>query len=79
MIDKGTDGDTGKGTGKGRALFYTAVTLFAVGVAAIVAIFVVGAMSDSSPGLPLYVVSLACPLGFLLAIVYALRSGRRSR
>ncbi|QNG17680.1 hypothetical protein G4H71_06050 [Rhodococcus triatomae] len=62
------------------ALFYSAVVSFVVGLAAIVAVFLLHAFSDDAPNLALYVVAMfACPLGFLLAIVYALTSGRRSR
>ncbi|NLU82425.1 hypothetical protein [Rhodococcus sp. HNM0569] len=66
-------------TAQPKGLFYTALAFFFVGVAAIVAMFVVSAATDGPPGLALYLVALACPVGFVLAIVYALRSGRRSR
>jgi len=56
-----------------KGLFYLALICFFVGIAAIVGIFFV----ESS--LFLYILTLACPLGFVLAIAYALRSGRRSR
>lgn len=60
-----------------NTLLYVASVLFVVGVIAIVAIFVVAAVSDGEPGLVFYLIALAAPLGFLLAIVSALRAGRR--
>jgi len=63
----------------GKGLFYAAVASFLIGIAAIVAIFFVHSLSEGDPGLVLYFLTLACPLGFVLAIAYALRSGRRSR
>ncbi|MGF7122333.1 hypothetical protein AB4Z09_13170 [Rhodococcus sp. TAF43] len=72
-----SDTDTPGRAGKG--LFYAAVASFLIGIAAIVAIFFVHSLSEGDPGLVLYFLTLACPLGFVLAIAYALRSGRRSR
>lgn len=66
-------------SGTGDGLFRVAMTLFCVGFLAIVAIFAVHIFSDTPPGLLLYLVALACPVGFALAIVYTLRSGRRAR
>jgi hypothetical protein len=63
----------------GDRLLYLALTLFAIGLLAIVAIFLTPILSDSSPGLWLYPTAMLAPLGFLVGIVYALRSGRRSR
>ncbi|WP_016883859.1 MULTISPECIES: hypothetical protein [unclassified Rhodococcus (in: high G+C Gram-positive bacteria)] len=60
-------------------LLRVALTLFAIGFVAIVAIFLTPVLSDSEPGLVLYLIALACPIGFLLGIVAALRQGRRSR
>lgn len=54
------------------------MVLFFVGLAAVVAIFVTSA-TGHTPGLMLYLVSMACPVGFLLAVVAALRAGRRVR
>ncbi|MGF6887378.1 hypothetical protein ABIA39_005887 [Nocardia sp. GAS34] len=57
-----------------------ALGLFAIGLLAIVAIFVTPLVSDAKPGLWLYLVAMgATPLGLLLAIVFALWSGRRAR
>ncbi|NKY84111.1 hypothetical protein HGA07_00530 [Nocardia veterana] len=57
-----------------------ALGLFAVGVLAIVAIFLTPIATDNDPPLWLYLVAMAAtPLGLLLAIVFALWSGRRVR
>ncbi|KAA8887002.1 hypothetical protein F3087_22155 [Nocardia colli] len=56
-----------------------ALGLFALGLLAIVAIFLIPVLSDGSPGLWLYFAAMLAPLGFLFAIFFALRSGRRSR
>lgn len=57
-----------------------ALGLFAIGVLAIIAIFLTPAVSDAHPGLWLYLVAMvATPGGLLLAIVTALLSGRRTR
>lgn len=60
-------------------LFTTAMTLFVVGLLGIAATFAYAAISSSEPPFAFYAASMACPLGFILAITYALRSGRRSR
>ncbi len=57
-----------------------AVGLFAIGLVAILAIFLIPVFSDAHPGLWLYLVAMAAtPGGLLLAIVFALWSGRRAR
>ncbi|MFJ1458401.1 hypothetical protein [Nocardia wallacei] len=64
----------------GDSLMYVALGLFAIGVLAVVAIFLTPIVSDSDPGLWLYLVAMiGTPLGLLLAVVFALWSGRRSR
>ncbi|WP_067670093.1 hypothetical protein [Nocardia miyunensis] len=61
-------------------LLPVAVGLFAIGVVAIIAIFLTPAVSDAHPGLWLYLVAMvATPGGLLLAIAFALWSGRRAR
>ncbi|NLG55518.1 MAG: hypothetical protein GX542_07690 [Rhodococcus sp.] len=61
-------------------LFYAALASFAIGIVSIIAVFVVHVFMESSPNLVLYVLAMAAaPLGFVLAIIYALTSGRRSR
>ncbi|QOW37666.1 hypothetical protein KP696_18575 [Nocardia seriolae] len=60
-------------------MLYIALSLFAIGLLAVFAIFGVAALTDAKPGVWLYLVAMCAPLGFLLALVYALWSGRRSR
>lgn len=60
-------------------LLQSAVALFGIGVLAVIGIFVTSVVSDESPGLWLYLLSMLAPVGFLLAIVFALWSGRRAR
>ncbi|MFG1794608.1 hypothetical protein [Nocardia sp. NPDC049149] len=64
---------------KGDWLLQLALGLFALGLLAIIAIFLTPVVSDGAPGLWLYFGALLAPLGFLLGVVFALRSGRRSR
>ncbi|WP_070379495.1 hypothetical protein [Rhodococcus sp. WMMA185] len=74
-----TPGSTARPTRIGDAFLRVALVLFAVGFVAIVAIFLTPILSGSEPGLALYLVALACPVGFLLGIVAALRQGKRAR
>ncbi|MFD6391020.1 hypothetical protein ACWF82_16615 [Nocardia sp. NPDC055053] len=60
-------------------LLQLAVALFGIGILAVVAIFVTPIVSDSSPGLWLYGLAMLAPVGFLLGLVFALWSGRRTR
>ncbi|WP_072805280.1 hypothetical protein [Rhodococcoides yunnanense] len=63
-----------------NTLLRIALGIFAVGLAAIVAIFLVPAITHEQPPLWLYLTAmLAAPLGFVLALVFALMSGRRAR
>lgn len=62
-----------------NGLLKAAIACFVVGVVAVVAIFLTPAFTDGKPGLVLYLSTLAWPLGFALAIAFALRSGRRAR
>lgn len=62
------------------ALLRIALTLFAIGLVAIVAILMFPIFSDAKPPLGLYLTAMfSAPTGFLLALVYALASGRRAR
>ncbi|MBF6171657.1 hypothetical protein [Nocardia blacklockiae] len=64
----------------GDPLMYLALGLFAVGVLAVVAIFLTPVFTDGEPGLWLYLVAMiGTPLGLLLALIFALWSGRRTR
>jgi peptidoglycan/LPS O-acetylase OafA/YrhL len=60
-------------------LLRLALALFALGLLAIVVIFAIPLLTDGEPGLWLYFGAMLAPLGFVLAVVFALRSGRRSR
>jgi len=61
-------------------LLRIALTLFAAGLLAIAAIFLVPAVGGNEPPLWLYLTAmLAAPTGFVLAIVFALLSGRRAK
>ncbi|MEE2060535.1 hypothetical protein [Rhodococcus artemisiae] len=62
-----------------KGLLNAAIVCFAVGIAAVVAIFLTPALTDGKPGLALFLLTLAWPLGFALAIAFALQSGRRSK
>jgi hypothetical protein len=63
----------------GDWLLYVALGLFGIGLLAVVTIFLVGILSDSDPALWLYLTAMLAPLGFLLSVIFALRSGRRAR
>ena len=59
---------------------FVALGLFAIGVLAVVAILLTPLVSDGEPGLWLYLVAMTgTPLGLLLAVIFALWSGRRTR
>ena len=68
----------GSASSGGLVLFRIGITLFFVGLLAVIAIFVVHA-TGHTPGLALYLTALLCPLGFLFGIGSALRAGRRAR
>ncbi|MCZ4076670.1 hypothetical protein O1W68_01820 [Rhodococcus sp. H36-A4] len=64
----------------GTTLLRISLAIFAIGLIAIVAIFAVPALSGDDPPLWLYLTAMIfAPLGFVLAIVFALLSGRRAR
>ncbi len=61
-------------------LLRIALAIFTAGLLAIAAIFLVPAVADNEPPLWLYLTAMiAAPLGFVLAILSALMSGRRAR
>jgi hypothetical protein len=62
-----------------NALLHVALALFTIGLIGIALIFIVPVVSDREPGLALYLMALAAPVGFLFALVFTLRSGRRAR
>ncbi|WOC12921.1 hypothetical protein MP11Mi_20170 [Gordonia sp. MP11Mi] len=67
-------------THKSSRLLMTAVVLFAVGMIASLAILL-PAVRDSNQAVvvTVYLLALCAPLGFVLGLVFALLSGRRSR
>lgn len=68
------------GRAPGNWLLRLALGLFAVGLLAIVAIFLTPIFTDGKPGLWLYLGAIVLtPLGFVLALTFALLSGRRAR
>ncbi|GAA2054064.1 hypothetical protein [Williamsia deligens] len=64
----------------GDRLLYVALAFFAVGLVAIVTMFAVPALDDGVRApVWVYALTLGLPIGFVLAIAFALRSGRRRR
>ncbi|MFW0795946.1 hypothetical protein AAFP30_19190 [Gordonia sp. CPCC 205515] len=61
-------------------LLQVAVVVFLIGVAAIVALFVTPLVTDGGTAPTfVYLLTMCAPLGFALGVVFALRSGRRTR
>lgn len=71
--------DAPSGRTPGNWLLQMALGLFTLGLLAIVAIFLIPILSDGEPGLWLYLGAMLAPLGFVAALIFALRSGRRAR
>lgn len=67
------------GRPSGNWLLQVALGLFTIGLLAVVAIFLTPILTDGKPGLWLYLGAMLAPVGFILALIFALRSGRRSR
>lgn len=67
-------------TQKSSRLLATAVVLFAIGMIASIALLL-PAVRDSNQAIvvTVYLLALCAPLGFVLGLVFALLSGRRSR
>ncbi|WP_040788511.1 hypothetical protein [Nocardia paucivorans] len=63
----------------GNWLLYLALGLFTLGLLAIVAIFLTPVITDTEPGLWLYLGAMLAPVGFVMALIFTLRSGRRVR
>ncbi|BDU04379.1 hypothetical protein GV791_10855 [Nocardia cyriacigeorgica] len=63
----------------GDWLLQLALGVFTVGLLAIVAIFLTPILTDGEPGLWLYLLAMLTPIGFVLALVFTLRSGRRAK
>lgn len=61
-------------------LLQAAGVVFAIGLAAIVALFVTPLVTDGDTAPTfVYLLTMCAPVGFILGIVFALRSGRRAR
>lgn len=61
-------------------LLHTAGIVFVIGVLAIVALFVTPLVADGNTAPTfVYLLTMCAPIGFVLGIVFALRSGRRTR
>ncbi|MEU1986195.1 hypothetical protein [Nocardia sp. NPDC019395] len=63
----------------GNWLLIVALGLFALGLLSVVAIFLTPILTDGKPGLWLYLGAMLAPVGFVVALIFTLRSGRRSR
>lgn len=62
------------------ALLVLAGFVFGVGLLALIALFVMPVLDDGGTAPTwVYLLAMCTPIGFLLGIVYALRSGRRVR
>lgn len=61
-------------------LLRAAGVVFAIGLAAIVALFVTPLVTDGDTAPTfVYLLTMCAPVGFILGIAFALRSGRRAR
>ncbi len=61
-------------------LLPVAIVVFVIGLIALIALFVMPAVADGETApTAVYLLALCAPLGFLLAIAAALRTGRRTR
>ena len=61
-------------------LLQAAGVVFAIGIAAIVALFVTPLVTDGDTAPTfVYLLTMCAPLGFVLGIAFALRAGRRTR
>lgn len=59
-------------------LLLVAGVVFAIGLAAIIALFITPLVAHGATApTAVYLLTMCAPLGFLLGVVYALRSGRR--
>ncbi|MGZ8178721.1 hypothetical protein ACXVUM_12410 [Williamsia sp. SKLECPSW1] len=62
----------------GDRLLHVALAFFAIGLIATVTMFAVPALDDGVRApVWVYAATLGLPIGFVLAVVFALRSGRR--
>jgi|GEM_PF-5701312 len=64
---------------EGAGLLRVAVGLFAVGLIALIALFLAEPITGETAPLFVYLLIMCAPLGFLLGLIFALRSGRRAK
>lgn len=64
---------------EGSLLLRAAVGLFGVGVIALLWLFLSTPITGETAPLFVYLLTMCAPLGFLLGLIFALRSGRRHR
>jgi peptidoglycan/LPS O-acetylase OafA/YrhL len=64
---------------EGSLLLRAAVGLFVIGLIALLVLFLMTPITGESAPLFVYLLTMCAPLGFLLALIFALRSGRRQR
>ncbi len=60
-------------------LLVVAMVVFAIGLAALIALLVITQFTDATASQYLYALTMCAPLGFLLGLIAALRAGRRAR
>jgi hypothetical protein len=65
--------------GEGTLLLRVAVGLFAVGLIALIALFLAEPITGETAPLFVYLLIMCAPLGFLCGLIFALRSGRRAK
>lgn len=64
---------------EGSLLLRAAVGLFVIGLVALLVLFLMTPITGESAPLFVYLLTMCAPLGFLLGLIFALRSGRRQR
>lgn len=64
---------------EGSLLLRAAVGLFVIGLVALLVLFLATPITGESAPLFVYLLTMCAPLGFLLGLIFALRSGRRQR
>jgi peptidoglycan/LPS O-acetylase OafA/YrhL len=64
---------------EGSLLLRAAVGLFVIGLIALLVLFLMTPITGESAPLFVYLLTMCAPLGFLLGLIFALRSGRRQR
>lgn len=60
-------------------LYPLALGLFILGLVATIVIFGLSILGVSQPGPWLYLLAMCAPAGFVVGLIYALSSGRRTR